>query len=239
MRSLAVLAFATATFVCTACSTELSSADIATAGISAQMTVVADGSGQTTATTQLNVDDNSSDFVALNAGDTLVANADGQSQLMTSQMILFGNISYVATFASASAPGTSYRIAFDRSGGVSAPTSTCTIPEPFTIASPSAGASFSRTKDDVRVTYGPSGTSDTIAYSLSGSCIESETGVPVTGDPGTFTTPHGTIQVGDLSSCTITVQIERIRTGMLDPAFGAVGTIQCIQSRTISIGSTP
>src|ERR1700722_14147124 len=78
--------------------TDIQSADVTTAGMSAQMRVTADGSGLSTAVAQINVDTNSTDFVALSKGDQLVASVAGQAQAM-SESDLLNDVSYATTFA--------------------------------------------------------------------------------------------------------------------------------------------
>jgi hypothetical protein len=239
LSSLAILS----TLASAAC-TDLQSADLKTAGMSAYMTVQADDSGQTTATAQLNVDDNATDFVTLSSGDTLVTTENGVSQTMTEDDAL-NDVTYSTTFQNAQASGTQYTIALNRtgSGNISAPNSTCTLPSPFTIAAPENGASFSRASSSITVNYGAGGSSDTLSYQLSGNCIQSPTTQQLNGDPGSFTIAAGSIQpVGpsqSAASCQVTLSVYRTRIGTLDSNYGSGGSIQCIQSRSVTIQSTP
>ena len=139
-----------------ACTT-LPSSDLKTGGMSATMTVVADGSGQTTVTAQINVDDNSTDVVTLSNGDTLFATAGTVSQTMTEDTDIFNDDTYDATFSGEDSPGTRYTIAFRRLNDVSAPDSTCTLPDAFTIDAPKAGSTFSRASSDIQVNLATSG----------------------------------------------------------------------------------
>ncbi len=226
---------------CAAC-TDIKSADLRTAGMSAYMTVVADGSGQTTATTQLNVDNNATDFVTLSSGDSLVASVSAQSRTMVENNSL-GDVSYAASFSGADSSGAEYTVAFHRNSDVSAPDSTCSLPPPCTISTPPAGSTFSRAKSDIVVDYGPGGSSDAVTYSLSGDCVSGPTNATMNGDPGTLTLSRGSILPVEgqpaNQACDVTLTVSRTRFGTLDPAFGSGGQIKCVQTHSIVFTSTP
>ncbi len=221
--------------------TDVQSADIKTAGMSAHMTVSADGSGNSSAVAQLNVDTNLTDFVTLSSGDSLVTSVSGQSQTM-SRSDLLNDISYSASFTGQGGSGAAYTVAFTRTSDTSAPSSTCTLPDAFSITSPAAGASFSRASA-IAVSYGASGTSDAMSYSVSGGCVGGPISAGISGDTGSFSIPSGTVTPTDSShateTCQVTLTVMRSRAGHLDPAFGSGGSIRCMQARTISFTSTP
>jgi hypothetical protein len=231
-----------ALLACAAC-TDLQSADLKTAGMSANMTVQVDDSGQTTASATLNVDDNSTDFVTLSSGDSLTTSVAGQTQTMTENDAL-NDVSYSTTFSNEEASGLVYTIAFNRSSGnTSAPSSTCTLPAPFTIASPTTSGSFSRATADIEVNYGSGGSSDGVQYTVQGACVQGPLAQELDGDPGTFTIPHGAITPNSPSqssqTCSVTLTITRTRMGQLDPAYGSGGQIECLQARSVTFESTP
>jgi hypothetical protein len=221
--------------------TDLQSSNLKTSGMSAEMKVVSDGSGQTTVTAWLHVDNNITDFVTLSSGDTLTATAASQTQSMSEDNFL-GDVSYETTFSNESASGTVYTVALHRANDTNAPDSTCTLPAPFTVLSPAAGMTVSRASDIV-VTYGPASANDSVTYSLSGSCIEGPTDVSLDGDPGTFTISHAAItpaaDASPTQACMATLSITRSRTGTIDPAFGNGGDITCTQSRQLTFTITP
>jgi hypothetical protein len=221
--------------------TDLQSADLKTAGMSAHMYVTDYGSGQTVASAQLNVDTNLTDFVTLSSGDTLVATVASQSQTM-GETDVANDVSYSATFPTDEPSGTACTVALNRTSDVSAPNSTCTLPAPLTITAPAAGASYSRASGAINVTYGAGGSTDAANYSLSGSCVDGPSNVPLTGDPGTFVISAGTVTASagaQGQTCQVTLTVSLTRTGTLDPAFGSGGQIQCVQSRTATFTSTP
>jgi hypothetical protein len=234
------LSFALASAACT----DLKSADLRTAGMSAYMTVQADGSGQTQVSTKLYVDNNSTDYVTLSSGDSLVASVAGHSETMTESNIL-GIVSYAASFSGQDGSGAAYTVALHRGAmDVSAPNSTCSLPMAYTIGAPATGSTFSRANDAMTVNYGPGSSGDAVNYSLSGSCIMGSGNVGVSGDPGSFTLARGSIlavpnQPPSQSSCEVTLTITRTRAGTVDPAYGSGGQMNCVQTRSATFTSTP
>jgi hypothetical protein len=223
--------------------TDLKSADLKTDGMSAYMTVQADGSGQTGVSAKLQVDNNATDYVTLSSGDTLVASVAGKSQTMSESNVL-GIVSYGASFTGEDGSGMAYTVALHRSpSDVSAPNSTCTLPAAFTIGTPATGSAFSRASQDIVVNYGQASSGDAVSYSLSGGCITGSNAT-VSGDPGTFTLSRGSIvqlpnQPPAYASCQVTLTITRNRAGTIDPAYGSGGQINCIQTRSVTFTSTP
>jgi hypothetical protein len=221
--------------------TDVQSSDIKTAGMSAYMSVTADGSGSSTAIAQLNVDDNLTDFVTLSSGDSLVTSVGGQSQTM-SRLDVLNDISYSTSFDGQDGTGSAYTVAFNRTSDTSAPLSTCTLPAPFALTSPASGSSFSRSSA-IAVSYDGAGTSDGMSYSVSGGCVGGPVSSGVSGDTGSFSIPSGTITPTDAShateTCQVILTVTRARPGQLDPAFGSGGSIRCMQARTITLTSTP
>jgi hypothetical protein len=221
--------------------TSVKSNSIETSGISAHMSIAANGKGQTVASAELLVDNNPTDYVDLSQGDSLVVIVAGTSASMSRGDTL-GVISYSQSISGQDAPGTSYAIAFDRTApAVSAPSSTCTIPAAFTVSAPASGASFSRANDAIVVTYGGSGETDPMDYTVSGTCV-SLTSRTIGADSGSFTIPKSALAASGSQaseSCQATLTITRSRAGHLDPAFGYGGEIVCQQARTVTFTSTP
>lgn len=222
----------------TAC-TSVKSTDLETSGMSAHIGVTADGQGNTVASAELTVDNSVTDFVDLSAGDSFVATAGGTSQSMTRNDLL-GIISYSTGFSGQAAPGTAYTVALNRKApDVSAPSSTCSIPQPFEITSPVSGLAYSRGGDGIVVTYSNAGQSDPVSYQVSGPCVNTAGGT-VFPDSGSFTIAKSTLVAsGGTPSCTVTLTVTRARSGQLDPAYGYGGSISCGQARTITFVSNP
>lgn len=220
--------------------TSVNSKDLLTAGMSADMHVIADGSGSTSATAVLHVDNNCCDFVDLQGNDRLVASAGGQSQTMAKDTFV-GTVSYDASFNGQDAEGAQYTIALSRTSDKGAPNSNATLPKPFGVSAPAANASASRAHDLV-VSWSPSGTSDKMSWRADGSCIGIATG-DIVGDSGNYTIPAGTLKSANpkqsTASCSITITVLRTRSGQLDPNFGYGGTIWAAQQRQVQITLTP
>lgn len=222
--------------------TNVKSTDIKTSGMSAHMSVTADGTGLARAQASLNVDNNATDFVDLQGGDTLTATAGGQTQQLM-RLTLGGAVFYAVDFQGKDAAGTAYTIALNRKTETSAPSSTCTLPGPFSIGAPAPGSSFSRATQDVQVTWAPSGTQDHMTYSLSGDCLKAILTTDIQGDPGALTLTKAMIQPSDAnhsgSNCQATVTIKRTKAGSLDKAYGYGGEINAVQTRAVNFMSTP
>jgi hypothetical protein len=233
------ISLAWAAFVAALGCTDLQSNDLKTAGMSAHALVSADGTGASTASVTLNVDDNVTDYVQLTAGDALVATVGGKSQTMSSSNVL-GIVTYSTGFTGQDAAGTQYTIALNRSAGdTSAPSSTCALPAPFTLTGPTSSQSASRNADLV-VTYSGSGQSDPLSWTMSGSCFQIASS-SVSSDNGTFTIPKGTLvapQGTQPQNCQATLTISRTRAGSLDPAYYG-GSISSAQNRSVTFTSTP
>jgi len=231
----------TAVALSAAC-TSIQSSSIKTSGLSASMQVVADGTGQTTASATLNVGSNSTDFVDLSPGDVLVATAGARSQTM-SRLDALSVISYRTNFNGLDGDGTQYTIALNRANDVSAPSSVCVMPKPFSITAPTGNGIFSRANSDITVTYDSVGTQDSMSWSVGGDCVKGLVGGSVAGDTGSFTIAKGTlVPVGGSQSsvsCQAQIKLTRARSGQVDAHFGSGGTFTAIQVRTATFNSTP
>jgi hypothetical protein len=227
--------------VCASCTT-IQSSSLKTSGMSAYMQVVGDGTGQTKVSAQFNVDNNSTDFVDLSAGDSVIASVGGMSQPMA-RVTFLGTVSYETSFTGEDADGTQYTIALSRTTDVSAPSSTCTMPNPFTITAPTGNSAFSRATGDIVVTYDTVGTQDSMTWSVGGDCVKGMVGGSVANDAGSFTITKGTLVSTDATQSNVTCQahitLTRERPGQLDPHYGSGGNIAAQQVRTVTFNSTP
>jgi hypothetical protein len=236
--------FLTVAVSCAVCGCHSDSTDVLTSGMSADLGVVATGSGSTNAgaTIYQGIPERLI-FVELRGDDSLVASTGSQSKTLDESNLL-GIISYSAQFDGADAEGTPYQIAFHRKLDSGAPASTCTLPAAFSISAPAAGGTFSRAGSDIAVTYSPGGKPEEMVYELgNGSDCLQPVSQRLSGDPGSFTIAKGTLQPKDAAhanaSCQVTLAISRLRPGMLDPGFGKGGTMNCIQTRSVVFQSSP
>jgi len=228
--------------VVVAACTSVQSSNLKTAGMSADLRVIGDGTGQTTASAAFNVDNNPTDFVDLSSGDSAVATAGAQTETMSRNDTL-GDISYQATFTGLDAEGTPYTIALNRTSDVSAPSSTVTMPQPFAITTPTSGASFSRAMSDIAVTYTNPGSTDQFSWSAQGTCINGQPSAVISPDNGSFTIAKGTIMPASAAessmSCQVTLSLARVRQGQLDSHYGSGGSIAAEALRQLTFTSTP
>lgn len=218
----------------TACGTS-DSGSLLTTGISAELSAVTTGDGSTRVVAELfEGSPNQLIFVDLQAGDTLVADVNGQS--MTLSKVQFVTIiDYEAVFPTGNA-GDEFNIDFQRTVDAGAPSSTATLPAAFTL-DPIA-TSYSRTAP-ITITYGPSGTADTMGWQASGDCIQVITGA-LPSDAGSFTIPANMLMAtAGATNCTVTLSVTRERKGSLDSHYGKGGSIFGQQVRTTTITSTP
>jgi hypothetical protein len=228
MKTIALIALVAA------CGTTESSS-LLTTGIAADMSAVTTGDGTTRVTAELfNGSPDQLIFVELEPGDQLLADTGGQLMPLTeTQLVTI--ISYDATFATAN-PGDLITITFQRMIDDGAPTSTVTLPAPFTIDPIAASSSRAAA---LTITYAPSGTPDPVGWQASGDCIAVATGAAAS-DSGSITIPAGTLTANSGStSCVVTVSLTRERAGELDAHFGKGGEIQGQQVRTAMTMSTP
>jgi hypothetical protein len=234
MRTLAIGTLAVSAISVVAC-TQVNSADLKTAGMSAQMSVTADGSGKSQVVAALFVDNNVTDRVSLNTGDGLSVSGGGQSALLQRDNTL-SILTYDATLA-VDAAGTTFTIAFTRANDTSAPNSACTLPDAFSPTGPSGAKS--RANDDIVITWMPSAAKDPMTWIASGSCLDAQSSQGIAGDPGTLTIPKGKLASAmQTSTCDVTISITRTRAGTLDKAYGYGGSINAAQARSVKFSST-
>lgn len=214
------------------------SSDVATSSIWADLAAVTDGDG-TTATAILRVGGaDSNTFVDLEEGDQIDVTAGAET--VTLQEVALGDLfSYVGSLAADEA-GTEFTFDFQRALLTSAPASTATMPDPFELTAPAAGAALSRAQG-ITVTWEPSGTDATMRVLLRSECIV-DAQVDVDGDPGSYTYEPGSYLVVDGAegqSCEATLTVQRIGFGALDPAFETGGQVYAAQERKVDFRLDP
>jgi hypothetical protein len=231
---------------CAACQS-ISSSDVKTQGIYADLTASSDGMTTSVEAHLKTGGSLSNTYLDLQNGDSLTAYAGNDTAPMNRNAVL-GDVWYSASF-NAGMGGTMVRIDFERSHdamtmqclGGSAPNSIATLPDPFTLTAPTSGATFSRASGSIQVTWSESGASDPLTYSVSGPCILPLTGQ--TADTGSLTIAGGQIhplqQQGVASSCAINISLSRSRSGRVDSAFGEGGSFGATQTRQVTVQSTP
>ncbi len=217
------------------------SSSITTQGMHADLSVEADGTGQSLASAELTVGgDLSNVYVDLVGGDQLVASEGQVSRAMARHNDVLGRVWYQAVLP-ADAEGTEFHIALERSaGGVSAPDSVAVLPAGFDVTAPAPGTSHSRGAP-LAVTWQP-GRADAVTIQVSGFCI-----VPAAFAVPSWATSYtiGASQLRALDgqppdgSCDIAIVIVRKRAGGVDPAYGEGGSFEARQVRSVTVVSVP
>src|SRR5262249_5519995 len=129
-------------------------------------------------------------FVDLVGGDQLIAHHGSELKTMN-EVIILNIVSHSATFQG-DRQDEGFEVEFRRQVDPGAPSSTVSLPAPFTLGT--VPSSISRNQDfGVNWTGSSTGAIDRMRWSASGSCIESATGV-IAGDPGSVTMPTGTFR---------------------------------------------
>lgn len=217
----------------------VSSADIKTSGLYADLEANADGDGHTTVKATLTLDVGSLTFLELSSGDSLTASSGSETRAMARKR-LFGSTWYEADFSGDEA-NKPFSVNLTRTSDTSAPVSSVTLPAPLTFTAPMASQAFSRAAGArVGVAWTPSGLGDPMTVSASGSCIDSVSALDVTSDNGQYVLPAFTARQGeDSKSCSVVVTLTRRRSGSVDAAYGKGGTFVATVKRTITVTSDP
>jgi hypothetical protein len=211
---------------------------VKTATMAANINVVADGTNTTSQITILSGDTLMDHFV-LGMGDTLTTTKGAASQPMAA-MGMGPTLLYQTAFPGMDAEGTMVTVAFARTADMGAPNSNVALPAPVAISKPTDGQAFSRANADLVVNYAPSGTTDPMTWTISGTCVQVAGAQMITGDSGNFTIAHGGLKnAGAGGTCDAVVTVHRTRMGKLDPAFVKGGKVVAEQIGSITISSTP
>lgn len=219
------------------CTEEIDSTDVRTSGVHAQFSATAEGDGKTRVHAQLRVGGASSNtFLDLRPGDRLVARMAGQSVQLSGT----GGHTYTAILEG-DAPAAELVIAFERTDAdESAPASRVELPAAFTVSAPTVAQQVSRAQS-LSVLWSPVNGAGQLRYSLSGDCVESQSGT--TNDDGELVIAAGAIaprtQALAQATCDVAVVLGRVQSGTVDPAFGEGGKFEATQRRQVAFSSTP
>ncbi|HEU4384066.1 MAG TPA: hypothetical protein VFR85_11280 [Anaeromyxobacteraceae bacterium] len=223
----------------------IQSQDIATHGLYADLESDGYGTGVTHVSAELRAGgDLSNVSVDLGPCDQLSATLGGEGHVMARRDDILGRVWYEAIFGGEPA-GAVLRIAFLRSdaGGCSAPgpnapDSAVTLPAPFSVTAPAAGTPLRRSAS-FTVSWTPA-SQDPMALLVSGPCIRLASFAASPGASG-LVVPTGAIQpvYDPLASCTMDLELTRVREGTVDPAFGEGGRFVARQTRRVTAQTVP
>lgn len=175
-------------------------------------------------------------FVDLAAGDQLVATSGGTSMTLDKSQLLT-IIEYSAVFPTGN-EGDTFTVDLQRSVDAGAPSSTATLPAAFTLGQVAASSSRAA---GLPITWSPSGSSDQMKWTATGTCIQDASG-SIPGDTGSFTIPANSLvqpMGATETSCEVTLTLARDRKGTLDRAYGKGGDVVGEQARTATFTSMP
>ena len=216
------------------------STDVETSGMYADIRATASGDGQTATTVTLRVGGAASNtYVQLNGDDTLTATFGDESQQMGDNHL--GDAWWYSAWFDVEQEDSTFTFSLERTTSESAPASTASLPALFEIAAPEADTAYSRTGDDITVSWSPSGTQDEMVLQVGGDCawtFDQE----ITGDPGVAVVEAGSVTSPDGrvdETCTGQITLIRRRVGTIDPAFGEGGLSYGQQTRVLDIMLEP
>jgi len=215
---------------------DVDSQDILTNAMYANLSITADGSGDSEAVAALRVGGaNSTTYVELSDGDTLTAQAgDGEPDVMT-EAELFEYHAYHAVLPTDD-PALDYTISFVRTVDEGALGSILHLPDPFEMDEVSDEIPRSQ---DVPLNWTPADAGLDMTVVTSGTCVEAYSGEVPPAD-GAFDIPALVPLEGEeTNSCEVTVTLRLIEEGSLDPHFGEGGQALGYQVRSVNFLSTP
>lgn len=223
-------------FVLAGCE-DVTSTDLFTSGMYAELSVVTTGDGVSLVTAILKSGGKASNtYVELAGDDVLSVTLEGDTRTLAKEST--GNFhQYVTTF-DAAPPSTPFVIQLARSLDGGAPESSLELPEPFTLTGPEGAVSRSAS---LTFTWTPSGQADPMEIVASGACILSYTRA-ISGDPGTVTLEANVLEAVNkdaAESCEVRFDITRWRAGSVDAGFGQGGEARGEQVRSVSLLSQP
>jgi len=219
----------------TACSS-MSSEDVDTDGMYAQIGVEARGNGQTEVRVSLRAGDaDSMTWIELDGGDRLYAEREDLRVRLSEYDSTFEQFEY-GTALDGEFVGTPVRVELRRERFADADNSVVSLPAPFDLKVGNAGQTFETGVDAVALRWGQ-GSADTIAVEVEGDCIL-DYGTSAMPDTGAFELPPQALEAysgeGEGSTCSAVVRVRRTRVGALDPQFEG-GRITASQVREVRI----
>lgn len=214
--------------------TDISSEDITTDGVYADLSVTARGDGTSQAFAVLKAGGNSTTYVELTGDDQLTATLGDDTRDMEPYELLDWH-GYQASFDLAPVDE-DYVISFVRSSDGGAPHSMIRLPAELAL---DPAPDISRAAD-WSITWGPTADEE-ILVEVTGDCF-----VPfydtLDDDPGTYTLTAGSLEPHEDevdATCDAEVRIHRRRPGTVDPGYGEGGTAWGVQERATTVACTP
>ena len=212
---------------------------VTTAGVYADITAMADGSGSTRTTAILKVGGATSNtYLDLIEADTLEATQGEETQTM-SKVSVGDYREYIADF-NVDEVDTEFAIAFLREVDEGAPSSVVSLPAKFEITEPASDATFSRETDDITIAWDVTDGAPMRA-DITGDCFYVDD-IDIDVDDGTVSFAAGSLEAyedQEDETCDAVISVWRTRVGDLDPSYGEGGVANGVQVRTVSVLSGP
>ena len=225
------------------------SANINTAGMKAEITATANGSGSTEINVDLSVGSGGifATGVELSSGDTLTATDGSTTRTLVKDSSLIGDVEYETTF-STEAEDTQFTVSLIRNSDDNAESSVVTLPAPYTLTAPTSVSGNGNTT--VALSWTPFGESDPMTLEVDCKCTKTNGGdtylinsLTVTDDGSENYSVRALIDEDDPTvydlGCDIDITMKRTRTGTLDAGYGEGGYIRAVQAREKRITYTP
>ncbi len=215
-----LLPFAALLIACSA----IDSSYIDTAGIHADIEIIADGEGTSVVRAELR---SGSDTLDLAGEDQLFAQVDEDEREMIRREDIFDQVRYTAEFPR-DALGTEFRVALLRAEKSDARDTKVSMPPRFLLTQPRGTFSIDQT---IPIVWDRSA-GDPLTVSINGDCIH-PVHQTLSADTGRWLAQPGRIEAvsGFRGSCELQITVERERRGHLDPSFEG-GQIVARQVRT-------
>jgi hypothetical protein len=212
---------------------------VTTAGVYANISAMADGTGTTRTTAVLKVGGATSNtYLDLIDADTLEATSGEETQTL-SKVSIGDYREYIADW-DGDAVDTEFEVSFLRDVDEGAPSTVVSLPEKFDIVTPSAEVTFSRSEDDILVDWDVTA-DEPMRVDISGDCFYVDA-VDVDVDDGTAGFAAGSLEAYEEQedeTCQATISVWRTRLGDLDPSYGEGGVADGVQVRSITVLSAP
>ncbi len=229
--------------LCSGCSTESTdSENVTTPGIFARMNVDALSTGSSKVTVELNVGGSSGTNISLTTNERLEATNAGVTKVMIRDTDLF-DIDYEVGFDGydTTAP---FQVTLFRATGEVIDGSSIFLPPVFDISTPESGQSFSAA-GALPIMWAPADAGRAIDLTVTTRCVTNDGSTRIASNSFSVTddgfenfslsqlpaVTDGTID--RTRNCELSVSLERTRSGNIDPAFGAGGSMRSRQARSV------
>ena len=171
--------------------------------------------------------------VGVAGGDRLVARAGAAEVELVLGSSEKGSPIHRGDLAGASGPV--LEVAFERASEASAPSSSVPLPEPFELIAPPT----SHTRGSSLTLEWETGEADTLRVLLAGPDCVAGSEVRFDDDPGAATIDAAAFEptptAPDDGPCVAGLQVDRLRDGTADPAFGRGGRVEAVITRAIEL----